>query len=453
MDKSKVDAPTAPAAGRVPSRGRLRGLSCGFLFLLLLLVLGIGRASAQSSTAARIGLGSSARLPDSVEINLGFVGDIMAHQTQLTAQLQSDGSYDFTNNFRAMAPLFGRNDLMIANLETTFAGEKAGYSAYPLFNTPDALATAMYGAGINIAATANNHMFDKGGPALLRTVQVLRAQGMAVIGSRVDSQEARYLIREVKGVRIGLTAFTYESGGFDGFRYINGQRVPRAYEPFLNSFDPRFLDEAFNRIEAVLAAMRVEGVDWIVFVVHWGEEYQLLPNAYQREMAERLHALGVDAVIGHHPHVVQPIDVLYDSVRTHTTFVAYSLGNFISNQRYESLQNYHTEDGLFVQLRLVKYANDSLVFRAVHYEPTWVHRYKAEERYWFEVLPAAEVLGDTSAPGRYDAAVLQRISASYARTRSKVETPLDPARQAWVDRYLRRLPGIHASEILSPPER
>lgn len=450
MDKHNFRASCCSRPAPRANRRRLPLLS----LLLLLFVLGIGGASAQQPlTAARISLGASAQRPDSVLVTLGFVGDIMAHQTQLTAQRQVDGSYDFTNNFAAMAPLFRSNDLMVANLETTFAGEQAGYSAYPLFNTPDALATAMQGAGINIAATANNHMFDKGGPALLRTVEVLRAANMAVIGSRADSQEARYLIKDVQGVRIGLTAFTYESGGFDGFRYINGQRVPRAYEPFLNSFDPRFLDEAFNRIEAVLAAMRVEGVDWIVFVVHWGEEYQLQPNAYQREMANRLHALGVHAVIGHHPHVVQPIDVMQDTLTGHTTFVAYSLGNFISNQRYESLQNYHTEDGLYVQLRLVKYANDSLVFRAVHYEPTWVHRYKAEERYWFEVLPAAEVLRDSSTHSRYDAAVLQRISASYTRTRSKVETPFDPARQGLMDRYLRRLPGIDSSEILSTPTR
>ena len=375
---------------------------------------------------------------EAVIIRISAVGDIMAHQTQLTAQKQKDGTYNFENNFQYMQTLFGSSDIMIGNLETTFAGEKKGYSAYPQFNTPDALADAIKISGINLVATANNHTYDNGGEAMLRTLDVLHQKGLETIGTQKTIEEKNYVIREVKGVKIGLASYTYESGKNEqGLKTINGLAVSKAYEPLLNSFDPYEPEADLMKMQEVARKMRADSAEIVVFVVHWGKEYKQVPSDNQVLVANALNEAGVDVIFGSHPHVVQPIDFIVNDFTQHMTFVAYSMGNFISNQRYESMKDYNTEDGLFVGVEIEKEVNGKATLKQVYYEPTWVNRYKKEGRYYFEVVPARLALENKGAYNIFDEVITKRVESSNARTVQLIEQPLTEKTSTYFERYLK----------------
>lgn len=373
-----------------------------------------------------------------VVIRISSVGDIMAHQTQLTAQKQADGTYNFDNNFQYMKALFGSADVMIGNLETTFAGEKKGYSAYPRFNTPDALAAAIKNSGINLVATANNHTYDNGGEAMLRTLDVLHAHGLETMGTQKTVEEKNYIIREVKGVKIGFASYTYESGKSDhGLKTINGLPVSKEYEPLLNSFDPYEPEADLLKMKAVAEQMRADSAEFIVFVVHWGLEYMSTPSDNQLLVARALNEAGVDVIFGSHPHVVQPIEFIVNDSTQHMTFIAYSMGNFISNQRFESMQNYSTEDGLFVGVEIEKEGSNKPVIKQVYYEPTWVNRYKKEGTYYFEVVPARLAVDNKDAYNIFEEGMEKRVASSSKRTIELIEKPLSLASEAYFTRYLK----------------
>lgn len=359
--------------------------------------------------------------PDTVRLQLGFVGDIMAHMTQVNAQLQQDGSYDFNENYVWVKPLFEANDLMIGNLETTFAGAEIGYSAYPRFNTPDALAQALANAGFDVLTTANNHMYDTGLSGLLRTIEIVKAQGIIPTGSQKALNETKHHLIVQKGIKLGIAAYTYESGRVRDMITINGIAVSKGDEALINSFDPSDIQGSVERFRTQVAAMRRDSAEVLIFVMHWGEEYQTKPNAYQRALADSLNKLGVDLIFGSHPHVVQPTAYLLDPQRNHTTYVAYSAGNFISNQRFETLQNYNTEDGLYVEVELHKIGNEPVRVRAVREYPTWVRRASEGGKYRYEVVPLVQILADSVALRSFSAAEQERIRQSLQRTRARLE--------------------------------
>jgi poly-gamma-glutamate capsule biosynthesis protein CapA/YwtB (metallophosphatase superfamily) len=360
---------------------------------------------------------------DTQWIQIGFVGDIMAHLTQLNAQKQADGSYDFSNNYKWMAPLFATNDVMIGNLETTFAGASQGYSAYPKFNTPDALAEALKGANFDVLATANNHMYDTGTKGLDRTLEVLTKNDLKYTGSRLSATQPRYAISEVGNTKVGVLAYTYESGRTEhGVITINGIHVKHADTNRLNTFDPWNLGPAVQEMREEMEKMKQDSVSVFIAVMHWGYEYKTMPADYQKALADSLHQLGFHAVFGSHPHVVQPMDLLVDSISGRQTYVLYSAGNFISNQRYETLQNYHTEDGVYVELKFQKIGEHAPILHSVAHEPTWVNRYKINGKYHYEVMPVTKTLASEEILEIFDDAQISRIKGSMERTMKILQT-------------------------------
>lgn len=372
---------------------------------------------------------------DTLRFTISSVGDIMAHQTQLTAQKKEDGTYSFINNFIPMAPLLSFADISIGNLETTFAGEKKGYSAYPRFNTPDALADAIKFSGINLVVTTNNHAYDYGGAALLRTLEVLESAGLEYVGTRSSTDQKNYVIRNVKGIRVGITGYTYESGKKDSLKTINGLVVSKEFEHLINTFDPYKPEPDIKEMKNVIAAMREDSAEFIVFVMHWGDEYKKFPNTNQKHMAQELNTLGVDLIFGSHPHVVQPIEFIENDSTGQLTFVAYSMGNFISNQRFESMENYATEDGLFIGAEIIKAPGESARIHKVFYEPTWVNRYKSGSQYAFEVIPTNVYLAEKDS-FNLTAEQWTRIEKSNQRTATLIETPLKDAHTKYFEKYL-----------------
>lgn len=305
---------------------------------------------------------------------LGFVGDILMMQAQITFAKTKAG-YDFTRSFEPMRTLFAGVDVLCGNYEGTFAGEDALYSLprptqepssegnpcptaapFQTFNAPDELACNLKAAGFDVLTTANNHCLDRGSAGLYRTIDTIRAAGLSQTGT-FSSEEARQtpLVLEVNGIRVGILAATESVNSNDGL-LTGGAR----------SFAVARLFDSAARVKSDIAACHAAGAEFIIVCAHWGDEFEAAPNDRQRRAAKKLVEWGVDAVIGSHPHVVQPIEYL-ETERDGApvkAFIAWSLGNFISNMS-PSPEDY----GLFVRLTLARGADGTVGLKKAEYLP------------------------------------------------------------------------------------
>lgn len=248
-------------------------------------------------------------------VEMVFVGDAMQHQSQLDAARTDEGDYDYSDYFAAVEPYVQSADLAVVNLETPLGGKS--YSGYPMFCAPDAYATALKNAGFDLFLMANNHILDRRDRGLKRTVAVLDSLGVGHIGaylSQADRSERLPMIMEVKGFSVAFLNYTYGTNGIT----IQGDVVVD------------YIDYA--AIERDVALARTAGAEIVCVCLHWGDEYKLLPNSHQKRLADKLVDLGVDLVIGGHPHVIQPMEMRQNKSGGNSLIV-YSLGNFISGMR------------------------------------------------------------------------------------------------------------------------
>ncbi len=245
------------------------------------------------------------------KLSLFMAGDALYHTGCYKDGLQSDGTYNFDSQLVDIAPIVADYDLAYYNQETILGGTELGLSNYPNFNSPQEVGDAFIKAGFNLVSLANNHTMDRKEKAILNSVAYWRdKQGVMTAGS-YDSFEdqARSHIGEKNGITYAFLAYTYGT---------NGIPVPKGKEYLVN-----LIDEV--KIKQDVLAVR-DKVDVVMVAMHWGVEYTHVPTTIQRNQAQFLADLGVDIIIGSHPHVIQPIEHVGD------TIVIYSLGNFISGQ-------------------------------------------------------------------------------------------------------------------------
>ena len=244
-------------------------------------------------------------------LSLVMVGDALYHTGAYKDGLQKDGTYNFDSQLVDIAPIIKNFDLAYYNQETILGGTELGLSSYPTFNSPQEIGDAYIKAGFNLVSLSNNHSMDRGEKAILRSVSYWREKTGVLTAGSYDSFEdqARSHIGEKNGITYAFLAYTYGT---------NGIPVPKGKEYLVNVFDK---DIAKKEIEAIR-----DKVDVVLVSMHWGVEYTHTPTKEQREQAQFLADLGVDVIIGSHPHVIQPIEHIGDTV------VIYSLGNFISGQ-------------------------------------------------------------------------------------------------------------------------
>lgn len=285
--------------------------------------------------------------PREYHLSILIAGDFMQHGPQITAALQPDSSYNYDECFARVKPVIEDADVAIGNLEVTLGGKP--YAGYPRFSAPDEYLQAIIDAGIDIVLTANNHCLDTGNDGLERTIMMMDSVGVPHIGTYVDEfeRDENYpYILEQNGIRVAILNFTYGTNGLV------------VEEPNIVNM----MDTAIIAVDLITA--KEVNPDVIIAIPHWGIEYQTLPSKEQRRMADWLIENGVDHVIGGHPHVAQPMELLNDG----KNFVAYSLGNVISNQSKPN-----TYGGYMVRLDFVK--NDSLTMLTdCAYIPYWVSR-------------------------------------------------------------------------------
>lgn len=220
------------------------------------------------------------------KVTINAIGDVMAHTPQLNAQYDpKTNTYSFDNNYKYVSSYIKKADLSIANLETTLAGDSIPYSSYPTFNTPDTLADALKNAGVDVVSTINNHSFDKGDLGVERTLDVLKSRNLSTIGTISNVGDKNYLIKEVNGISLGITAFSYGELR-ENTKFLNGIRISDKSKDKLNVFDSSDVNNAFNTINNTLK--NISHTDIQILVIHWGDEYRRVPNQFQYDLAQNL---------------------------------------------------------------------------------------------------------------------------------------------------------------------
>lgn len=352
--------------------------------------------------------------PDTfTDIRISAAGDIMFHDAQLKSAYDTqNNTYHFESVFEDVKPIFSAADLALANFETTMAGSSIEYRGYPTFNSPDETIDAIKYAGIDVLTTANNHSLDTGSDGLKRTVEIIREKGLESVGTYDEKPESRVLMQDVEGVKIAILSYTESTNG------LGDQYPAEELNAMINLMDKEII------MEDIQEAKEREA-DLIITFMHWGIEYAEEPNETQIEFAEMMAKEGVDIILGSHPHVIQRSEVL--EVDDHKTFVIYSMGNFVSNQRLETLGDGHelTEDGVIVNFDIRKNdKTEETTIENVEYVPTWVYRNQedGDSNYTYRILPIEDFLNSTDISESFK----ERMERSLDATVSKMErTPFE----------------------------
>lgn len=271
-----------------------------------------------------------------------MVGDALIHGTVFKDAYNSEtGTYDFKKHISLIKPIVEKYDIAFYNQETIIGGKELGYSSYPQFNSPNEIGDAMIDAGFNMVALANNHTMDKYEKGIVHSLNYWNNKKDILTAGSYSSFEDRDTprIKKVKNITYTLLSYTYGT---------NGIPVPKGKEYLVNLWNV-YSDSDYQaykeQIKKDIEAVR-DKVDVLFVAMHWGVEYTFVPNTFQKDMANYLASLGVDVIIGHHPHVIQPVTWIDD------TLVFYSLGNFISAQHQD--QNFNKMIGLMSNLEIVK---------------------------------------------------------------------------------------------------
>lgn len=298
-----------------------------------------------------------------IELTISCVGDIMAHNPQLSAA-QNDGDYDFSEYFKYVKKNIKKSDLALYNLETNFSGEP--YTGYPEFSAPDELANALKKAGFDVALNANNHTFDQEIEGLERTTETVKNEGMDITGSRTNVRNDSYLVKDVKGVKVGIVATTLDDDSNE------------EEEDLINAIDTDNYDEDMKALKKNIKRAKKEGAEIVICYFHWGDKYTHTVDDTQKEVAEKAVKYGADAIFGSHPHVLQEIDTIKYKGKKVPVF--YSLGNFISNHRRDTIDSKDSEQGMIAKVSF-KFDPKKKEITSIKYKyvPTWVDKYYGDD--------------------------------------------------------------------------
>ena len=318
---------------------------------------------------------------DTCSISLLFIGDVMQHSSQIASAFdENSNKYNYDLCFKYIAPIIKGADIAIANLEVTFAGPP--YTGYPRFSAPCALADALKKAGVNYVVTANNHSCDRNKKGIERTINVLDSIGIEHTGTFMhkSSRDTVYpLIINKNCFKIALLNYTYGTND-----------IPVPKPNIVNIIDTTLIGKD-------LQVAKDSMPDAIIVFMHWGVEYELTPDLKQKLLTEFCFKNGADLVIGSHPHVVQQMErYQYPDTSGKDVFVAYSLGNFVSNQRKR-----YTDGGAMVEIELKKLSKNSVKAKTTWinnagYYLTWVYKKDSAGKTDFFILPVSEYRGDTT---------------------------------------------------------
>ena len=356
-------------------------------------------------------------------------GDLMLH-LPIIRSAKSGKTYDFSSIFQYLNRYINQADYAVVNLETTLSGtDGLEYTGYPKFNSPDAITTAVKDVGFDMMLTGNNHCYDYGTPGLKRTLQTIKDAGLAPLGTTESNDEPKFAVKDVDGIKIGMICYTYGEIGDKADRpSVNGLPTDSAAAGLINVFDYSKLDAFYSDMKSQIASMEAMGAETVVLFIHWGEEYTTKSNEKQAAIAQKMCDLGVDVIVGGHPHVVQPMELLSSTTDSdHKTICLYSTGNFLSNQRATniSLTTGHSEDSLLFTFTFVKYSDGTVVVESVDLLPTWVLIRGSGDNRKYQILPLDQTVADWKTTFDLSKSQMEDAQASFNRTSKIVKSGLD----------------------------
>ena len=345
--------------------------------MLVLAVTGVKACSRHRQEKAAKEAALREAKANSGNMTIGFTGCMILHQPILDRYKSEDGTYNFTEPYQYIQEYYEKPDIMACEMEGTISDETVGYLGHPLFRYPAVFADNLWEVGFDLQLLATNHIYDGMATGLQTTLDTYENSDSAYTGIRTDSEKKRWTMVESGPIKIGIADYTYGTP-----QQFNAIQVDAADAELINMFDEANPEEFYAEAQEQIAEMKEEGADMIFFCLHWGAEYQMEPSEDQTAIAQQLCDMGVDAIIGGHPHVEQPIDVLQSTDGSHKMFCIYSVGNAFSNQREGNAMNSpHCEDGLILTFKLHKDLKGKMSFKEIGLTPTWVWRgeYRGEE--------------------------------------------------------------------------
>lgn len=329
---------------------------------ILLVLFGINFHSSKN--------GSSQSIDSLTTIKLSFVGDLMCHTPQIEYARTNDDSLDFKSAFRGIKQYLETSDLTFGNFETVVSGKGKKYSGYPSFNSPVEYLQALKYSGFDVLFTSNNHSMDQGADGVISTIEKVKSFGIIPIGTNISPRERDSIrIVNVDGIKLGLNSYSYG---------LNGRKLSTSKSYLVNIIDT-------TQIQSDIKKLISQKADLVIIYFHFGEEYSRTPSEFQKEIVNKTFNYGADIIIASHPHVIQPVEYYYNSkARIKKGLVAYSLGNFFSNQQWR-----YSDAGLILNIEITKNNyKDSVWISNVSDIPTWVFKGDTKNGREYLIMPS-----------------------------------------------------------------
>lgn len=350
-------------------------------------------------------------------------GDLLISDSILEGAKTESGSYDFNYIFEYVDDYIEEADYAVVNLETSIAGKGKGYCGFPRFNTPGSIVTAAQNAGFDMFLTASNHSYDWDLSGLKNKVTWLQQKDADYIGTRKDTDEYFHRVINVNGIKIGMLNYTQvlkkstkdkvylnatSTGKNGSYEYVYVGPKGRERIAYYNK---NYLSDFYSTLKKDIKSLKNRGAEIIVVYPHWGQEYNIEYNKTEDKIAQKMCDLGVDVIIGGHPHVVEPVKVYTSKVSGKTTVCIHSTGNFVSSMRRTQKKNNadYVEDGALFSYTAEKYSDGTVAVVSAEVLPTWVKKTSGEYRY--KVIPLDKSVDWKESFGVYNYS--EKVSSGY----------------------------------------
>jgi poly-gamma-glutamate synthesis protein (capsule biosynthesis protein) len=335
-------------------------------------------------------------------------GDVIMHDAVIHSGKTESGAYDYTGIFEFVKPYVEKADYSIISYEGVSMESDKNYTGYPLFNAPPAIISAFSDAGFDMVNNGNNHCLDRALGGLFETISIIKQRNLQVIGTFQDAAEPRYKIQDINGIKVGFLSYTY------GCNMNENRLTEEERNTHLSLIDK-------DRMETEIKTLKPKA-DIIIVLIHWGVEYRRDATDEQKKLAESMFSWGADIILGSHPHVVEPSEIIEKD--GNIKYLIYSMGNFLSNQiggnNPNPRNNDLTEDGMMINIQIEKdleTGKTSII--SVKHIPTWVYRYTENGIYKYKIYPVPSL--DHDSMNDLDEALAKKLKNSYSRTMELVK--------------------------------
>lgn len=251
-------------------------------------------------------------------VRISMIGDILMHPLATAGSFNSNPVFNFDYMFEKLQVDLQQFDVNMVNLEIVLCAQKYGIKYFPRFSNRFEIAEALVRFGYNVVLKATNHVYDYGKEGIRLELEEWKTRfpEIHVTGAyqnKMDSERITFLTK--KGIQLAVINFTT----------MSNRRVPPE-----NSYMVNMHRKQDKKLIKQIKDAREQGAEYLIVCMHWGKEYSNTVSRRQKELVKRLYHLGVDLVIGTHPHVIQPVEWYGEKGKDRKMLVFYSLGNYIN---------------------------------------------------------------------------------------------------------------------------